>query len=73
MPGPEGDDGEMATTVKNVELALEREGLRGHFDAIEQNGGEVVMWRGIGHVVTSVRNAVTLARKIDCEFKEDYE
>ena len=52
----------MATRVSRVIAALERKGLRGEFDAIEQHGGEVVLWAAGGYPVSSVREALDLAQ-----------
>jgi len=56
----------MATTAEKVENALEREGLRYLFSAIENNPatpGEVVLWAGGGTPVYSVREALKEARE----------
>lgn len=63
----------MGTTVKRVEEALKREGLRHCVDAIERNPatpGEVVMWSGVGHPVYSVKGAIKEARKL-CASQEE--
>lgn len=54
----------MATRAKRVDEALRREGFRYLFDAIDDNCREVVMWRGGGIPVGSVREALRLAREI---------
>jgi hypothetical protein len=57
----------MGTTVKRVEQALDREGLRSEFDAVQRNPqthGEVVCWAGGGHPVSSVKDALRIAREL---------
>ena len=57
----------MATTVKRVEAALEKRGLRAYIQAIERNPatpGEVIVWSGGGHLVYTCREAVELAKRV---------
>jgi hypothetical protein len=54
----------MATTVKRVEQALERAGLRGYVGAIRNNYGEVVLWvGGEGRPVYSVQDALRVVKE----------